>query len=325
MDVIRINERLLNPERDFIYDFLPALPFRLAVDIGAAAGVDSRRLSLAGGDDLEVVAFEPFPGNLKHFEETTRDLSNVRLVQKAISDKVGAAGFLVPSTVQGNEPDWEEFAGYSSVGYLATRFGIDALKRMIRAGLGANDGPPSRASSSRMRVKTTTIDAEFPGRTIDFMKVDTQGAEGKVLSGAKNLLKAGDISLLYVEWVGAKDVLEILFDCGYTIFDSLYVAGPRVRDPKRFEAIGFGQIKEINLSIGEIAYEMVLEDKSVSPARALRGTRRRKLGWIQTDLVAVSPKIRNAFERELSAFAQGNRPNSHNVLGNTAHLTGRTA
>ena len=238
MEVMRISDRFSHPERDFIYDLLPALPFGLAVDIGAAAGEDSRRLSLSGGDDLEVVAFEPFPGNLKHFEETTHDLSNVRLVQKAVSDKVGESGFLVPSTVQGTEPGWEGLAGYSSVGFLATRFGMDAAKRMIRAGLGALNGQPSQASPSRMRVKTTMIDAEFQGRTIDFMKIDTQGAEGKVLSGATNKLKAGDISLLYVEWAGAKDVLEILFRCDYTIFDSIYVAGPRVRDPKPFEALG---------------------------------------------------------------------------------------
>ena len=75
--VLKISAHLANPARDFVYDLLPHLPLRFAVDIGAAAGECTRRIRLAGGPDLAVVGIEPFPGNFKFFEEATHDLETL--------------------------------------------------------------------------------------------------------------------------------------------------------------------------------------------------------------------------------------------------------
>jgi FkbM family methyltransferase len=87
------------------------------------------------------------------------------------------AEFIVPSIVQGTEPGWIEYTGYSSVGFIS-----DNKKKFA---------PQARYNSPRSRVlkvNTTTIVKEFPKEIINFMKVDVQGAEKKVLIGAFSLL-----------------------------------------------------------------------------------------------------------------------------------------
>jgi hypothetical protein len=147
----------------------------------------------------------------------------------------------------------------------------------------------SSKSTRIIRVKTTTIDQEFPGRTIDFMKIDVQGGEANVLRGAKTLLDSGNIRLLYVEWSGERTVLEILNQYGYELFDSIYVVRPRRFDLEAFNRIGFELVGQVDLSVGQTAYEMVLRDKGISPAEAMDRVRKSGLGWIHTDLIAVSP------------------------------------
>jgi FkbM family methyltransferase len=52
-------------------------------------------------------------------------------------------------------------------------------------------------------VETTSIDTEFSvGEPIDFMKIDVQGGETRVLLGADGMLRTRRINLLYIEWSG---------------------------------------------------------------------------------------------------------------------------
>lgn len=72
------------PERDFIYDILDYYKPELCVDVGAAAGVLSRRMSLAGDKNNRVVSFEPFPGNYPYFEQVAGNIENIRLIKKQL-------------------------------------------------------------------------------------------------------------------------------------------------------------------------------------------------------------------------------------------------
>lgn len=283
--------------RDFIYDTVADLAPRLCVDIGAAAGHTTRRLCEAMSAGGRVVAYEPFPGNLPHFRATTSTLTNVTLIQKAVSEKVGATEFYVDSVVHGTEPGWQELIGYSSVGHLRTerlwplRKLAKQLRRWLRDPVALLD--PRRTS---LRVETTSLDTEFPRDAIDFIKIDVQGAENRVLRGARRLLDEQRAVLLYVEWAGDREVVEILERAGYALFDSIYVGALRSGRAEDLEQLGFRVHERVDLSVGRPAYEMTYTGDLARVAELLRSVRRRQRGWIQTDLIAVSPAVLERFE-----------------------------
>jgi hypothetical protein len=133
--------------------------------------------------------------------------------------------------------------------------------------------------------------------------VDVQGSEADVLRGAKGLLASGKIGVIYIEWPGGSTVPEILDEHGYEIFDSVYVAGLRNLHRSVLEAIGFRCVKEIHLSEGSAGMELVLEDSGAEPAAAIQAARRAGVGWIQTDLVAVSSSMAVEFDAALQSYA----------------------
>lgn len=303
MPIRKITGIIDQPKRDCIYDVLCYLNLDLCVDVGAAAGHITRKLCNVGGANTNVVAFEPFPGNHRYFKQSTENLNNkITLIKKAVSDSVGVAEFIVPSVVQGNEPGWNEFAGYSSVGHLSpvadinergfilnSRKYLKSMKRSIINNIFKRD------RREMIKVETTTIDTEFKNKEIDFMKIDVQGAEEKVLLGALNMLQSNRIHMMYIEWSGEQKVVELLANNGYQIYDSTYIAGPKIHDFQPFEEIGFQYIDEVNLSTGNIAYEMTLTDDNVTPDEAISEVRNRGIGWIQTDLIAISHKVLEQF------------------------------
>ncbi|MGH8586282.1 MAG: FkbM family methyltransferase [Gammaproteobacteria bacterium] len=131
---------------------------------------------------------------------------------------------------------------YSSVGFLSPE--VDNahpsiprfLKRTIRRiAEGARRPPP------RLIVETTSIDTEFTvGEPIDFMKIDVQGGETRVLLGADGMLGTRRINLLYIEWSGDPGVVRALSHHGYRIYDSTYMAIPRILGVKTFKKMGAG-------------------------------------------------------------------------------------
>jgi FkbM family methyltransferase len=247
------------------------------------------------------VAFEPFPGNYQYSLETTAGLPNeITLVKKAVSDEVGTAKFLVGSVVHGTEPGWEDYAGYSSVGYLPENSLRIRLKQLARKVVGV---ALRKYRYQELMVETTTLDREFESQTVNFVKIDVQGAEDKVLAGASEMLRSQRIQILYVEWAGDPKVIQLLADSHCHVYDSTYVVGPKVNDPRVLEDIGFRCIDEINLSTGKLAYEMVLTADGESPADAIHAAQgHRGVEWIQTDLIAVSPGVHDKFLQAAKQF-----------------------
>lgn len=307
----RITELVDVPRRDCIYDVLGHLDLRLCVDVGAAAGQTARRIREAGGPGTRVVAFEPFPGNHRFFAEATRGLDNVQLIKKAVGSGVGLAEFTVPTVVDGTEAGWERFVGYSSLGFLSSavgsrRIGIKghAAWAMRTIANRLRRRPPPR----RLKVETTSMDAMFAGQDVDFMKIDVQGGEREVLRGSDAMLRRRHIKILYIEWSGDPQVVDALTERDYRLYDSTYVAGPRVYKVEAFEKIGFTLIDELRLSTGKVAYELLLTDPQVSAIEAIGRVRQRGLGWIQTDLIAVSPDTIDTFLDAARRYSASARP-----------------
>jgi hypothetical protein len=70
----------------------------------------------------------------------------------------------------------------------------------------SKDNIPVGAESASIKVSTVTLDGFMNGKKVDFIKIDVQGAEGLVFSGAGNLLK-GRVNILMEFWpYGLKNV-----------------------------------------------------------------------------------------------------------------------
>jgi FkbM family methyltransferase len=268
------------PRRDYIFDFLHSrAPAGLYVDVGAASGEISERIA---ADAAQVLAFEPFPQNARLFRQRFSNHPNVRLVEKAVSSRRGRTTLFVGSTVQGDEPGWEELVGYSSVGKIETSV-ISKLSNYAYVGLAA---VMRRRGAMVKRVATTTLDSELGEQVVDFLKVDVQGAESQVLEGAERALKSHRIKLMYLEWSGDADVERRLEDAGYSVFDSVYVGSGTDASRRNFESSGFEVVNLIPLSTGRPALEMIYRGSGSDIGSVLR-TLNRRGQWLQTDLVSL--------------------------------------
>jgi len=136
-------------------------PDTTVVDAGAHVGVYTM---LASPRCTRVLAFEPDPYNLRALRANAEALSNVILVEKALSDSVGVTTFYVtPST--------------------------------IGSSLIAREGGEAR------EVETTTIDAELAGLDIGslLLKLNIEGAELRALEGARETLARAAHITMFVE------------------------------------------------------------------------------------------------------------------------------
>jgi FkbM family methyltransferase len=122
-------------------------------DLGAHVGFHSLLASVLVGSQGKVYAFEPMPNNLYYLKKHIRinDIKNITVIDAAVSDSSGIAYF------QENECSFQ--------GNLASQGNIE--------------------------VQTVSLDEMISQGRIpnpDYIKMDVEGAELKVLNGAKTLL-----------------------------------------------------------------------------------------------------------------------------------------
>jgi FkbM family methyltransferase len=122
-------------------------------DLGAHVGFHTLLASVLVGSQGKVFAFEPMPANLVYLKKHLQlnRVTNVTVIEAAVSDCSGIAYFEVSSS---------SFQGHLS-------------------------------SQGTLQVKTVSLDelvakGEIPNP--DYIKVDVEGAEMEVLSGAKSVL-----------------------------------------------------------------------------------------------------------------------------------------
>jgi FkbM family methyltransferase len=132
-----------------------------AIDVGANVGVFTVTLGVAVGASGRVLAYEPFPGNVRRLGENLRlnGLDNVEVHAKAVAAEPGEIDLRL-----GADP------GFHSTAAVAE----------------------GRGSGESLRVVATTLDDEWEaaGRPpVSFVKIDTEGGEDAVVLGARDLLR----------------------------------------------------------------------------------------------------------------------------------------
>jgi FkbM family methyltransferase len=164
-------------------------------DIGAHKGYVSMALARRVGPSGSVVSFEPSAANLwfirKHIEWNA--LGNVRILPVAVSDH------------DGEEP-----------------FGGQGSSVTFRLGRG----------SDRVRVATLqSLNVEEGLATPAVMKIDVEGSEGAVLSGAGDLLSERTLLFISVHGRSCYDECHaVLSERGFRLYESRALA-ERLADP----------------------------------------------------------------------------------------------
>lgn len=135
-----------------------------AVDIGANVGVYTKCLSELVGLEGHVFSIEPIPStfDILSFNKQKLKLDNVKLFNCAASDSNGEVGMFVPAYPNGGDNFYE-------------------------AGIAGKDDE----SKKIIKVKSYTLDSLLCDcrSKINFVKIDVEGHELKVLNGAENTIK----------------------------------------------------------------------------------------------------------------------------------------
>jgi FkbM family methyltransferase len=160
-------------------------------DIGANAGFFSLLAGRLVGPAGRVLAFEPLPENIESIREqfSLNSMRQCQLIPKAVADYSGSASLVL--------------ADNNSMGRIGDAGNME--------------------SGNVMTVETTTLDDFVASEAIpDLIKVDVEGFEVEVLTGARGLLNSAHAPKLLIELHGddkARQVEAILSARGYHLTD----------------------------------------------------------------------------------------------------------
>jgi FkbM family methyltransferase len=139
----------------------------VVVDIGANIGFLTVLAALLVGPTGRVVAFEPDPGNVERLRANLalNECLNVTIIEKAVTNQVGEVEFFLNSDTSDGNALWDPAQFPGNVKCLATQ--------------------------KRITLPGTTLDAEWEQLRLPapkVIKIDTEGAEQRVLEGMRGLL-----------------------------------------------------------------------------------------------------------------------------------------
>jgi FkbM family methyltransferase len=155
-DVTAVIEKVLRPGDTFI-------------DVGANAGIHTVAAARIVGLKGKVIAFEPGENVLPELRENTKDLPQVRVIDRPLWNVPGSLTFFLNADNSGGNALWDpaEWPGPHN--------------------------PKSKENPHPLTLEGTTLDIEWrlhPSvRSPRLVKIDTEGAEQRVLEGAVGILK----------------------------------------------------------------------------------------------------------------------------------------
>ena len=172
----------------------------VVLELGAHIGYITLYLAYLAGDSGKVFVFEPGPDNFKYLSQNVANNQNITAIQKAVSDTDGQLPFYVEDFTGQNNSLIEDFKGLEL--------------NSERANLGGN------YSYDTIMVDVVTIDAVIPelAETVNFIKIDVEGVELKVLHGARQTIETQQ-PIVMVESIDTdQEVLQYFTELGYVLF-----------------------------------------------------------------------------------------------------------
>ncbi|MFQ6026496.1 MAG: FkbM family methyltransferase [Dehalococcoidia bacterium] len=185
-----------NAERHILYAHCrPGMTF---VDIGANIGYYTALATHAVGAEGQVLALEPDPESFQYLRQTVaaNNTQNVRCFQLAATDAPGPRRLYLSKDNRGDNRIYEPEPGWES-----------------------------------LEIQTVTVDgllAELEIASVDFIKIDVQGAEGSVIAGMKDTLRNSDGLVVMTEFwpkglaqcgTDPMDFLNQLEELGLTLYE----------------------------------------------------------------------------------------------------------
>jgi FkbM family methyltransferase len=144
-------------------------PGMTVIEVGGHIGYITNYFSHLVGQKGKVYVFEPGENNLPYIKENIQKLTNVELVQKAVSDTNGTARFYV-----------EDLSGQNNS--LLSDYGVrEDVQKMAFV----------EEKIKVVEVETVTLDSFCADASIvpNFVKIDIEGAELLALNGMKSVLR----------------------------------------------------------------------------------------------------------------------------------------
>jgi len=175
------------------------------LDVGANVGLVTERLYREYPESA-IYSFEPVPSAFEILQSKFSTYSNVTLINLGLWDGTGEIDFEVHNDTATSSPYPRNISGRK---YYST---YDKIVETISVKVESLDHWTTKAGIKH----------------IDFIKMDTQGSELMILSGAKNLLYKNSIDIIYTEFFLVphyqdapllNDLWSILSDSGYSMFD----------------------------------------------------------------------------------------------------------
>lgn len=183
----------IEPELKLIFDVKKSL---IIFDIGSCEGEDSIKYSRIFPNS-KIFAVEALPSNQSLIEANLKayGAKNIEVVPFALSDEDGIADFFVSSgQIEGKQEDQDWDYGNKSSSLLSPEKHLEIV--------------PWLEFQNIIKITAKTLKNvcdEKKIKCIDFIHMDVQGAELKVLKGAKELLKA--VKVIWLE-VGAVELYK---------------------------------------------------------------------------------------------------------------------
>jgi FkbM family methyltransferase len=199
-----LHNLLLKMECENVYAPLRGAPPSLVVDVGGHVGHTAAEMASHGHT---VHVFEPFRGNLVQLRENVaRYGSSVHIYEGVVSADTGFRRFDPKSVIS---EETQVVKGASS--YTAN----EGTSAVGTAGAICTEGTPNC-------IRSFNLDKIFPTEELLMLKIDVQGGEFNVLTGAAKLIADGRIKYLFFE-VASKSVMQdtlgMLDDAGYMCYD----------------------------------------------------------------------------------------------------------
>jgi FkbM family methyltransferase len=167
-------------------------------EIGGHIGFITQYFSHLVGTQGKVLVFEPGDNNLPYLRTNTENLTNVSIIEKAVSDFDGIVHFYLEDLTGQNNSILKDYGAF------------------VENEKAAN----TKAKKETREVESIRIDsllqdvANFP----TFIKIDIEGAELPALQGMPNLLATNQPMLMVEVTENHNQVADFLCNLGYSLY-----------------------------------------------------------------------------------------------------------